>query len=76
MCKDYMSLEMASFISRLRVFAPKNCFITPSLWQMGPGEVQQSTQKKRKGWGGDQKVGQTRTDNYLYTFRRVRWMDF
>lgn len=56
MCKDYMSLEMASFISRLRVFAPKNCFITPGLWQMGPGEAQQSSQKKRRvGWG-DQKV--------------------
>lgn len=49
MCKDYMSLEMTSFISRLRVFASKNCFITPSLWQMGPGEAQQSTQKKRRG---------------------------
>ena len=31
MYKDYMSLEMASFITRLRVLAPKNCFITPSL---------------------------------------------
>lgn len=38
MYKDYMSLEMASFIIRLRVLAPKNCFITPSLWQTGPAE--------------------------------------
>lgn len=39
MYKDYMSLEMASFISRLRVLAPKNCFITPSLWQGGPAQA-------------------------------------
>ena len=32
MYKDYMSHEMASFIIRLRVFTPKNCFITPSPW--------------------------------------------
>lgn len=29
MCKDYMSLEMASFIGRLRVFAPQKLFYYP-----------------------------------------------
>lgn len=29
MCKDYMSLEMASFISRLRVVAPEKLFYYP-----------------------------------------------
>lgn len=35
MYKDYMSLEMASFIMRRRELAPKNCFITSSLWAAG-----------------------------------------
>lgn len=38
MCKDYKSLEMASFIGGLQVLAPKNCFITPRLCQRGPAE--------------------------------------
>lgn len=46
MCKDYRSLEMASFIGRLRVFAPKNCFITPSLRHRGPRETH-----RRRGGG-------------------------
>lgn len=48
MYKDYMSLEMASFIIRLRVLAPKNCFITPSLWQTGPAEARRQL-LERKG---------------------------
>lgn len=49
MYKDYMSLEMASFIIRLRVLAPKNCFITPSLWQTGPAEARRQLLERKGG---------------------------
>lgn len=73
MYKDYMSLEMASFIIRLWVFTPKNYFISPSLWHDCAHRSTTTVKDRVKGKKKIKKMYQDVKNNLFYTYRHVLW---